>query len=61
MRPAFPVATFLGYVGPDPFAGPIRLLFDWNDNNGPATDNQPRFASVEVQGTVACVRLETDD
>ena len=62
MKPAFhPDATIFGYVGPDLFAGPIQLLFDWNDQNGPATDIQVRIASVDVRGTVAGVRLEMDN
>ena len=62
MKPAFhPDATIFGYVGPDLFAGAIQLLFDWNDQNGPATDIQTRIASVGVYGTIACVRLETDN
>lgn len=32
IKPAFHAeATIFGYVGPDLFAGPIRQLFDWND------------------------------
>ena len=62
MKPAFhPDATIFGYVGPDLFAGPIQLLFDWNDQNGPATELELRIASVDVFGTVACVRLEMDN
>ncbi|MBI5085122.1 MAG: nuclear transport factor 2 family protein [Acidobacteria bacterium] len=62
MRPAFhPDATIFGYVGPDLFAGPIQGLFDWNDQNGPATGLQSRLASVDVFGTVATVRLELDN
>lgn len=34
-------ATIFGYVGPDLFAGPIQGLYDWNDENGPATDPSP--------------------
>ena len=62
MKPAFhPDATIFGYVGPDLFAGPIQQLFDWNDKNGPAPEIQTRIASVDVYGTIACVRLETDN
>ena len=62
MKPAFhPDATIFGYVGPDLFAGPIQQLFDWNDKNGPAPEIQTRIASVNVYGTIACVRLETDN
>ncbi|MGE3271135.1 MAG: nuclear transport factor 2 family protein [Chloroflexota bacterium] len=62
MKPAFhPDATIFGYVGSDLFAGPIQLLFDWNDENGPATGLQARITDLDVAGTVATVRLEIDD
>jgi hypothetical protein len=62
MKAAFhPDATIFGYVGPDLFAGPIQMLFDWNDQNGPATELQARIASVDITGTVATVRLELDN
>ena len=62
MKPAFHKdATIFGYIGPDLFAGPIQVLFDWNDQNGPATGLQARLASVDVFDTVATVRVECDD
>ena len=62
MKPAFhPEATIFGYVGPDLFAGPIEQLFDWNDQNGPATELQSRITSIDLIGTVATVRLELDN
>lgn len=62
MKPAFhDEATIYGDVGPDLFAGPIQKLFDWNDNNGPASDIQSRITSVDIAGTIATVRLETDN
>ena len=62
MKPAFhPDATIFGYIGPDLFAGPIQQLFDWNDQNGPATDLQGRITSIDLMGTVATVRLELDN
>ncbi len=62
MKPAFhDDATIFGYVGPDLFSGPIQGLYDWNDQNGPATGIQSRFTSIDVVGTVASVRLDTDD
>jgi len=48
MRSAFHKdATIFGYVGPDLFAGPIQQLFDWNDENGPAT-GQAQIASIDL-------------
>ena len=62
MKPAFHKdATVFGYIGTDLFAGPIQQLFDWNDQNGPATGLQARIASIDLIGTVATVRLELDN
>ncbi len=62
MKPAFHEdATIFGYVGEDLFAGPIQNLFDWNDDNGPATELQARIASIDLIDTVASVRLELVD
>lgn len=62
MKPAFHAdATIFGYIGPDLFAGPIQGLFDWNDQNGPATELQARIASIDVFGTIATARLELDN
>ena len=62
MKPAFHAdATIFGYVGDELFAGPIRLLFDWNDANGPADGLKARIAGIDLVGTVATVRLELDD
>lgn len=62
MQPAFREdATIVGYVGSDLFAGPIRLLFEWNDANGPAQDVSARIAFIEVAGTVATARLEVSN
>ena len=62
MKPAFHKdATIFGYAGPDLFAGPIQQLFDWNDENGPATGLKARIASIDLIDTVATVRLELDN
>jgi hypothetical protein len=62
MKPAFHQdATIFGYVGPDLLAGPIQQLFDWNDDNGPATGLKARIASIDLIDTVATVRLELDN
>ena len=62
MKSAFhPDATIFGYVGPDLFAGPIQLMFDWHDENGPASGLHSTIANIELAGTVATVRLELDD
>ena len=62
MKPAFHTdATIFGYIGDDLFAGPIQKLFDWNDENGPATELEARIASIDIVGTIATVRLELDN
>ncbi len=62
MKPAFHNdATIFGYVGSDLFAGPIQGLYDWNDANGPAAAIVSRIASIDLVGTVASVRLESDN
>ena len=62
MKPAFHKdATIYGYAGPDLFAGPIILLFDWCDENGPSTELAARIANIDVTGTVATVRIELDN
>ena len=62
MKPAFHEdATIFGYVGNDLFAGPIKLLFDWNDSNGAATELQARIVSIDIANTAATVRLELDN
>lgn len=62
MKPAFhEEATIYGYVGPDLFAGPIQGLYEWNDENGPAKDIESRIVSIDIVGTVASVRLESDN
>ena len=62
MKSAFHAdATIFGYVGADLFAGSIRQLFTWNDENGPATELRARIASIDVIDTVATVRLELDN
>ncbi|MBD3887397.1 nuclear transport factor 2 family protein [Phormidium tenue FACHB-886] len=62
MKPAFhPDATIFGYVSADLFAGPIQQLFDWNDQNGPATEIQAHIVNIDLIDTVATVRLELDN
>ena len=62
MKPAFHTeVTIFGYVGDDLFAGPIQQLFDWNDQNGAATELQARIASIDLVATVATVRLELEN
>ena len=62
MKPAFHEdATIFGYAGADLFAGPIQRLFDWVDENDPATGLHARITSIDVVDSVATVRLELDN
>jgi hypothetical protein len=62
MKPAFhEAATIFGYEGTSLFEGPIQKLFDWNDQNGPATALESRIVSIDVIDTIAAVRLELED
>src|SRR5215218_10626764 len=59
MRPGFHTdAKLVGYVGGNLVFTPAQFLFDWIDENGPAPDIEPSFASIEVLETIAVVRLE---
>lgn len=59
MKPAFHAdATIHGYLGPDLIAGPIQILYDWVDQNEPATLLQSWIASIDLNDTVATARLE---
>ena len=62
MKLAFhPDATIFGYAGAELFAGTIQKLFDWVDQNGPATELQGRITSIDLIETVATVRLELEN
>ena len=62
MKPAFhDDATIFGYIGDDLFAGPIKNLFDWNDENGAATELRANLAAIDIEGSIATVRLELEN
>lgn len=62
MKPAFhSEATMFGYVEDRLLGGSIQNLFEWNDKNGPATELQSRIVSIDIEGTIASVRLELDN
>ncbi len=62
MKPAFHEgATIYGYIGDDLFGGPIQGLYDWNDGNGPAADLTSNIANIDIEGSIATVRLELDN
>ena len=62
MKPAFHKdATIFGHDGPDLFAGPIKKLFDWDDENVPAPELQAQITNIDLVETIATVRLELDN
>ncbi|MGY6629925.1 MAG: nuclear transport factor 2 family protein [Wenzhouxiangella sp.] len=62
LRPIFhEMATICGYVGPDLFAGPIAMFYDWHAENGPASELQVGQMDIDCEGTAASVRVELDD
>ncbi len=62
LRPIFhELATICGYVGPDLFAGPIGMFYEWHDDNGPAADVEAGEPQIDIEGTAATVRLEIDN
>ncbi|HEY0563353.1 MAG TPA: nuclear transport factor 2 family protein [Methylophilus sp.] len=62
MKPAFHAdATIYGYIGDDLFAGPIQKLFDWNDENGPAADLVSKITNIDIVGSVASARVESEN
>jgi Putative lumazine-binding len=62
MKPGFHSAcTFFGYVENKLLAGPIQMLFDWVDGNGPSSELRVRFASIDILDTIAAVRIEMEN
>jgi len=62
LRPIFhELATICGYVGPDLFAGPIAMFYEWHVENGPAADLVAGDLRIDVEGSAASVRIELDN
>jgi hypothetical protein len=62
MRPIFhDLATICGYVGPDLFAGPIGMFYEWHDENGAAPDIRSGELNIDIEGTAATARIEIDN
>jgi len=62
LRPIFhELATICGYVGPDLFAGPIAMFYEWHEENGAATGLKVLNTRIDAEGTAASVRIELDD
>jgi hypothetical protein len=54
-------AYIFGWFDGEPFNGPIKKLFDWDDANGPAAEIKTRIVHVDIAETVAIVRLEIEN
>jgi len=62
LRPIFhELATICGYVGPDLFAGPIEMFYDWHADNGPAADLVAGDMRIDVEGSASSVRIELEN
>jgi hypothetical protein len=62
MKPAFHEGcTFYGHYNGTLLAGPIQMLFDWVDANGPASDIRFRVTKVDVRHTIASVSAEVEN
>ena len=62
LRPIFhELATICGYVGPELFAGPIQMFYDWHTENGPAAELVAGDIRIDVEGSAASVRVELDN
>ena len=62
MKPAFHEnATFYGYYEGKLLAGPIQILFDWVDANGPSPDLEARIVNISIHETIATVRIELEN
>ncbi len=60
-KPVFHDAcTFFGYFNGQLLAGPVQMLFDWVDGNGPVPGVEVRIASIDVHETIAVVRVEVE-
>jgi hypothetical protein len=62
LRPIFhELATICGHVGPDLFAGPIEMFYDWHADNGPAALVRASEPELDIEGSAASVRIELED
>ena len=62
MKPSFhAAASFFGHYNGTLLAGSIQSLFDWVDQNGPATGTKTCVAQIDIRETTALVRLEMEN
>ena len=61
-KPAFHEAcTFFGYFQGQLLAGPVQMLFDWVDGNGPVAGLEVRITSTGIHQTIAVFRVELEN
>ena len=51
-------AIIHGYIGGNLLAGPIKLLFDWVDENPPAEELKGEIVNIDLFNTIATARVE---
>ena len=62
MKPGFHAeATMFGYIGEDLISGTIENLYNWNNENGPAPEITSEITHVDIEGTIATARVESDN
>lgn len=62
MRSAFLTSgKIFGHLGDHMLADPIEALFEWHEENGPATEVVAQFSILDVCETIAVVRVEADN
>src|SRR5690349_2272479 len=62
MKPSFhPAASFFGHYNGTELGGSCQALFDWVDQNGPATGTKTLIGQIEIRETIALVRLEMEN
>jgi len=61
MRPSFhPAASFFGHYNGTLLAGSAQALFDWVDQNGPATGTRTEITQIDIRESIALVRVEME-
>ena len=54
-------ATIHGIVNGSIFGGPIQIMFDWVNDNPPATKLKAEIANIDLANSVATARVELLD
>jgi len=54
-------ATIHGLANGNLFGGPIQIMFDWVNENPPATKLKAEIVNIDLANTVATARVELSD